>query len=269
MKLSPERSPTSNIFGYSGVSVSFSKRVLVCLNLSLKQMRAYLLVMLQTPTRIESTTSPPDLLKNLVTWSLMNIMAPKWGQSDLIVVDDEISPQAIRRIGVGQILPIEEPLVVEGERQCSTHVEPSPPQDQQANQEQDEGPPSTEQDQGQDQIIDDGSIPNDDQDQVLDQGQAQDDEQVLDGAQTPEVDSHEASQESLEEARADLASKIASKLSSQYHSVDQVLGSLRKGVTTRSQLRNFCAHNAFVSCIEPQKVFEALEDPDWLEAMHE
>ena len=48
-----------------------------------------------------------------------------------------------------------------------------------------------------------------------------------------------------------------------------MLGSIKKGVTTRSQLRNFCAHNAFVSCVEPQKVFEALEDPDWLEAMHD
>ena len=25
----------------------------------------------------------------------------------------------------------------------------------------------------------------------------------------------------------------------------------------------------FVSCVEPQKVYEALEDPDWLNAMHE
>ena len=48
-----------------------------------------------------------------------------------------------------------------------------------------------------------------------------------------------------------------------------MLGSIRKGVTTRSQLRILCAHNAFVSCVEPQKVVEALEDPDWLEVMHE
>jgi len=138
-------------------------------------------------------------------------------QSDLIVVDDEIPPQAIRRMGVGQILPIEEPLVVEGEGQCSTHVEPSPPQDQQANQEQNEGPPSTEQDQGQDQLTDDGGVPNDDQDQVLVQGQAQEDEQVLDGAIVPEGDSQEESQESLEETIARRAAKIASKLSSQDH----------------------------------------------------
>ena len=48
-----------------------------------------------------------------------------------------------------------------------------------------------------------------------------------------------------------------------------VLGSLRKGVSTRRQLANYCEHHAFVSCVEPQKVYEALEDPDWLNAMHE
>ena len=73
----------------------------------------------------------------------------------------------------------------------------------------------------------------------------------------------------MEEARARRAAKIASKLQSQDHTLDQVLGSLRNGVTTRKQLTNFCGHNAFVSCIEPHKVDEALEDPDWLEAMHE
>ena len=65
------------------------------------------------------------------------------GQSDLCDVGDEIPPQAIRRMGVGQILPIEEPRVVEGEGQCSTQVDPSPHQDPIANQKQDEGPPVT------------------------------------------------------------------------------------------------------------------------------
>ena len=45
--------------------------------------------------------------------------------------------------------------------------------------------------------------------------------------------------------------------------------SLRKGVSTRRQLANYCEHHAFVSCVEPQKFYEALEDPDWLNAMHE
>src|SRR4051812_22810001 len=90
-------------------------------------------------------------------------------------------------MGVGYFLPVEEPLAAEGEGQCSTQVEPSPSQDQQANQEQDEGPLLTEQDQGQDHIIDEGVAPNDDQYQVPVQGQTQDEEQVLDGAPLPKM----------------------------------------------------------------------------------
>ena len=47
-------------------------------------------------------------------------------QSGTCDIGDEIPPQAIRRMGIGQILPFEEPLVAEGEGQCSTQVEPSP-----------------------------------------------------------------------------------------------------------------------------------------------
>ena len=94
-------------------------------------------------------------------------------------------------------------------------MEPSPPQDQKANQEQDEGPLSTEQDQGQDQVIDDGDAPNDDQDHVLIQGHTQDDEKVLDGAPSSEDDSLEPSQEAMEEERVRRALKIASQLKSQ------------------------------------------------------
>ena len=65
------------------------------------------------------------------------------------------------------------------------------------------------------------------------------------------------------------AAKVASKLSTKDHLMTNVLGSLRKGVSTRRQLANYCEHHAFVSCVEPHKVYEALEDPDWLNAMHE
>lgn len=65
-------------------------------------------------------------------------------QSGLCDVGDEIPPQAIRRMGVGQILPIEEPLVVEGEGQCSTQVEPSPTHDPHASKEHSEGSQSSE-----------------------------------------------------------------------------------------------------------------------------
>jgi hypothetical protein len=46
--------------------------------------------------------------------------------------------------------------------------------------------------------------------------------------------------------------------------VDQILGDISKGVTTRSCLANFCEHYSFVSSIEPFKVEEALHDPDWV-----
>jgi hypothetical protein len=40
--------------------------------------------------------------------------------------------------------------------------------------------------------------------------------------------------------------------------VDQILGDISKGLTTRSRLANFCEHYSFVSSIEPFRVEEAL-----------
>ena len=51
--------------------------------------------------------------------------------------------------------------------------------------------------------------------------------------------------------------------------VDNILGSITKGVTTRSRLATFCEHYSFVSSLEPLKVEEALDDPDWMMAMQE
>jgi hypothetical protein len=51
--------------------------------------------------------------------------------------------------------------------------------------------------------------------------------------------------------------------------VDQILGDISKGVTTRLRLANFCEHYSFVSSIEPFRVEEALQDPDWVLAMQE
>jgi hypothetical protein len=47
------------------------------------------------------------------------------------------------------------------------------------------------------------------------------------------------------------------------------MGVISKGVTTRSRLANFCEHYSFVSSIEPFRVEEALQDPDWVLAMQE
>jgi hypothetical protein len=161
-------------------------------------------------------------------------------------------------MGVGHLIPIEEHLLAEGEGLCSTQVEPSSSQAPQAsqgpidaNQRQALDPHSSEQGQDQDQVDGGDSSP------MVDQGQAQDDEHahVDDQAQVEGQgedqnggDDQAASQESFEEAQA---------------------RRVRKGVSTRRQLANFSIYHAFVSCVEPQKVFEALEDPDWVEAMHD
>ena len=55
----------------------------------------------------------------------------------------------------------------------------------------------------------------------------------------------------------------------QDHPVDNILGSLQKGVTTRSYLANFCQYYSFVSSLEPLKVEQALGDLDWVMAMQE
>jgi hypothetical protein len=51
--------------------------------------------------------------------------------------------------------------------------------------------------------------------------------------------------------------------------VDQILGDISKGVTTRSRIAKFCDHYSFVSSIEPFKVENALQDLDWVLAMQE
>jgi hypothetical protein len=53
------------------------------------------------------------------------------------------------------------------------------------------------------------------------------------------------------------------------HLVDQILGDISKGVTTRSCTANYCEQYSFVSSIEPFRVEETLQDPDWVLSMQE
>ena len=53
------------------------------------------------------------------------------------------------------------------------------------------------------------------------------------------------------------------------HPVDNILGSIQREVTTHSRLATFYEHYSFVSSLEPLKVEEALDDPDWVMAMQE
>jgi len=52
-------------------------------------------------------------------------------------------------------------------------------------------------------------------------------------------------------------------------SLDNVIGQIHKGVTTRRSMNHFCEHMAFVSQVEPKSVTETLEDSSWINAMHE
>jgi hypothetical protein len=53
------------------------------------------------------------------------------------------------------------------------------------------------------------------------------------------------------------------------HPTNQIMGDISKGVQTRSRIASYCEHFSFVSCIEPNRVDEALLDVDWVNEMHE
>jgi hypothetical protein len=90
----------------------------------------------------------------------------------------------------------------------------------------------------------------------------QEDEQVH---QEEACDQGGAQDDHLMEEEAQLAPPTQVRATIQRnHPVDQILGDISKGVTTRSRLVNFCEHYSFVSSIEPFRVEEALLDPDWV-----
>jgi hypothetical protein len=88
----------------------------------------------------------------------------------------------------------------------------------------------------------------------------QEEERDQRGAQEEHVMEEEAPQAPPTQVRATIQ---------RHHPVDQILGDISKGVTTRSRLANFCEHYSFVSSIEPFRVEEALQDLDWVLAMQE
>ncbi|KAI3759537.1 hypothetical protein L6452_07424 [Arctium lappa] len=53
------------------------------------------------------------------------------------------------------------------------------------------------------------------------------------------------------------------------HPQSQIIGDASGKVQTRSSTANFCYYTNFVSIIEPKKISEALEDPNWVEAMQD
>ena len=56
---------------------------------------------------------------------------------------------------------------------------------------------------------------------------------------------------------------------SKEHPIDNIIGDITKGVTTRFKISNFCYHHAYVSQVEPKNTKDALLDKHWLMAMQE
>jgi hypothetical protein len=94
-----------------------------------------------------------------------------------------------------------------------------------------------------------------------------------DDGHVPQEEEHDqggAQEEQAMEEEAPRAPSTQVRATIQRHQpVDHILGDISKGVTTRSRLANFCEHYSFVSSIEPFRVEEALQDPDWVLAMQE
>ena len=51
--------------------------------------------------------------------------------------------------------------------------------------------------------------------------------------------------------------------------LDNVIGNIEKGVSTRKSLNNLCETMTFVSQVEPKNLNEALKDSNWILAMQE
>src|SRR3954462_12461666 len=139
MKLSPGRRPISSTFGSFGVSVSFLKRCRLS-KFESKTNEGIFVGYASNSYAYRVYNKSSGLVEESSNMEFDEHNGSQVGQSDLNDVGDEIPPENIRRTGVGHFLPVEEPLVAEGEGQFSTQVDPSPPQDQQANQKQDEDP---------------------------------------------------------------------------------------------------------------------------------
>ncbi|KAK1606629.1 hypothetical protein QYE76_030302 [Lolium multiflorum] len=182
------------------------------------------------------------------------------------VAGNDVDPSsAIKHMGIGHIRPMEvhnddqddgvdvsstpqvEPSSTQAEPSSATQEPPST-QDESQSEEQEEDPHSMEQDHDDDQETS----------STHDQAQVVPHDQVL--ARDEFID-HEGTIRKI---------KAATRASDM--KVDQVLGSISRGVVTRRHhalLITYCQHHAFVSSFEPLKVHEALVDPDWVIAMQE
>jgi hypothetical protein len=97
----------------------------------------------------------------------------------------------------------------------------------------------------------------------------QEDQQEASQASTPEPQADENDEDQPLHQPIGPSHPCVHEVIQRDHHVDNILGSIRRGVTTRSCLKNFCAFYSFVSSLEPTKVEQALEDLDWVVSTQE
>lgn len=76
-----------------------------------------------------------------------------------------------------------------------------------------------------------------------------------------ELSSQQSSED--DEAQPHLKEKMTTKVLSP----NDILGDLKDGVRTRRKIKNILSHLCFTYKIGPKKVEEALNDPNWINAM--
>jgi hypothetical protein len=98
--------------------------------------------------------------------------------------------------------------------------------------------------------------------QGLDQDNHEEDDEPNDQDQE-ESNDHGGDEDDRDKGEAPLHPRVCHNIKRD-HPVDNILGDIKKGVSTRSRVVNFCEHYSFVSSFEPFKVEDALRDLDWV-----
>jgi hypothetical protein len=108
----------------------------------------------------------------------------------------------------------------------------------------------------------------DDQDQEGEQDEDDDQDQEMDN-DLGGVEQDEDVGEQEESRSSSLSHPRVRQIIQRDHPVNNILGAIEKGVTTRSCVATFCEHYSFISAFEPFKVEDALRNPDWVVSIQE
>ena len=98
-------------------------------------------------------------------------------------------------------------------------------------------------------------------------GKASNSPNINSGGENEEGSTSRHTQHNYEFGESSRANLPRSRIWSRDHPIDQIIGDPGTGVRTRRVTQNECNFAGFLSQMEPKKVDEALEDPDWVITM--